>query len=128
MCEMLVMRQDKVSNESPHLDAQCYKRGDVIVIMEDGHPWSAEERDHPRWVLVFLPGVPREKMLAYLTPEPADVQPGKMLQRRACTFSLTAWEASGSRSLNEQSALALKSVKPPRFDPKAVKDAGDEVL
>lgn len=121
MCEMLVMREDKV-NDDPYLDAQCYKRGDVIVIMEDGHPWSKEELDHPRWLVVKVPGVPRDKLTAYLVGEPGDPLQNKMLQRRAFTFDMDAHDQEGKKDYNEAKALEKKKAKPARADPLVLGD------
>lgn len=34
----------------------CYKKGDIVVVMENGHIWGAEERP-PHFVIVKCPGV-----------------------------------------------------------------------
>lgn len=102
MCEMLVMREDKV-NEDPVMDASCLKSGMVITIQEDGWEWSKEELDHPRWIVLRLPDVSVEEMEKKLLQtesqklleknplDPkADPVANKALQQRAFKIDLAA--------------------------------------
>ncbi len=57
MCELLVRVQDKSLTGDSAIDCQRTMRGDVIVAMPDGHDWTQEERKHPRWVIVKVPGM-----------------------------------------------------------------------
>lgn len=90
MSEWLVRTVDKVNEEDPHLDAQCFKRGDVIVICEDGWPWSEAERANPEWTILKFPGVSVEAVDSFLGPEinsdPKDKKP--LLRRRAFMVNL----------------------------------------
>ena len=117
MAEMIVMAIDKVNAESPYLDAQCYKRGDVIAIKEDGHPWSDEERNHPRWKIVKIPGVAASRLSAFIAEEPGDRKVTPMLQRRGFKFDLDEHERRGSPTYNEGQINALRSRKAARSNP-----------
>ena len=62
MAEILVKAID-AHHPDPTVDlAGCYKRGDPVVIMPDGHQWGSEEGP-PTFYIVKLPGV-----------DPADLQ------------------------------------------------------
>lgn len=60
MAELLIMRNDK-SSKDPETDAQMYKRGDVVNIMEDGHEWSRlddpDTDPNKTFILVRVPGL-----------------------------------------------------------------------
>jgi len=65
MCELLIRVIDKVNNDT-RLNYQCTKRGDVIVVVEDGWNWTEKELKNPDWRIIKLPGVP-VATLSYLT-------------------------------------------------------------
>lgn len=52
---------DKVNGDDPAKDARCLKRGDVVVVCRDGHPWSQLELDNPEWRIVKVPGMSLEE-------------------------------------------------------------------
>lgn len=56
MAELLIKAQD-ATHADPDADrAGCYKRGDVVAVMPDGHEWGARE-GLPRFVRLRIPGV-----------------------------------------------------------------------
>lgn len=111
MCELLVRVVDKF-NDDPYLDAQCSKRGDVIVVVEDGHAWGREELSNPDWTIVKVPGVSALDASAFVAREPNESeQPNYMLQKRAFSFDLT------KQPTDLQSLLAAKVRKPALEDP-----------
>ena len=55
MCEILLNAIGS-GNADPELDKLCWKRGDPVVVMEDGHEWGAEE-GLPKFWIVKIPGV-----------------------------------------------------------------------
>jgi hypothetical protein len=56
MAEFLVKAAD-AAHADPVKDARgCYKRGDMVVVMPDGHPWGREE-GLPKFVVVKIPGL-----------------------------------------------------------------------
>jgi hypothetical protein len=63
MAELLVKAVDAVHRD-PIKDRACYKRGDIVDVRPDGHPWGREEGP-PKFTIVKMPGVPA-KDLAYL--------------------------------------------------------------
>ena len=92
MCELLVRTVDKV-NVCPYIDANhSTKRGDVIVIFEDGHEWGRAEINAPHWTIVKVPGVPRELATGFLAKEIDDdwQRPSNVLQARAFSYDLAA--------------------------------------
>jgi len=54
MAELLIMNVDHVGR-TPEKTAMLYKKGDVVVIMPDGHVWGANERP-PKFRTIRLPG------------------------------------------------------------------------
>lgn len=135
MCEMLVRLVDKINREDPHLDAKCLKRGDVVVICEDGWPWSNRELKNPAWRVLYFPYLSVEKAQAFLGPEidEGPKNPSKVLRRRAFKIDLDSAllptevkqaMQDGARvktriavQLSELDALALKVGKPRLEDP-----------
>lgn len=55
MAEILVRWTDN-THADPAKDAWCYKRGDVVVVMPDGHEWGRKEGP-PHFRVVKLVGV-----------------------------------------------------------------------
>lgn len=108
MCEILLRVVDKVNYENPYKNAECLKRGDVVVVVEDGHVWGAQELRNPDWRILKVPGVSVSAASAFLGEE-LDSNPGKpslTLQSRAFGFDLehknlpgdfAAWIADGAR-------------------------------
>ena len=57
MCELLVKAVD-ANHPDPDTDHRgCYKRGDIVVVMSDGHQWGAGELDTNVFEIVKLPGI-----------------------------------------------------------------------
>lgn len=71
MCELLIRVTDKINSDTK-ANYQATKRGDVIVVVEDGWKWSEKEQKNPDWRIVKLPGVPVEA-LEYLTHSELDM-------------------------------------------------------
>ena len=55
MCEILIKAIDALHID-PEKDKMCYKRGDAVVVMPDGHLWGKEE-GLPKFVVVKIPGM-----------------------------------------------------------------------
>ncbi len=72
VCELLVMIHGKPLSGDAFVDAQRHMRGDVIAALPDGHPWSHEERVHPRWVIVKVPDMTLAEGEALAAHEPTD--------------------------------------------------------
>ncbi len=67
--EMLVRVVDSVNDKDPVQDAMCLKKGDVIAVCDDGHPWSKAELSNPNWRIIREPGVPRQEREHLLRPQ-----------------------------------------------------------
>lgn len=134
MCELLVRVIDKINHDDPYLDVQCTKRGDVIVIVPDGHVWGVMEQLDPQYRIVKLPGVPVDDVASLIAPEPeTDPQnPNRMLQRRLFRLDLDnmdaptrAYLSEGKRArrtmhrlnIGRDAILALRVRKPALPDP-----------
>jgi len=62
MCELLVKAID-ANHPDPVIDlAGSYKRGDVVVIMPDGHTWGTGELDTNVFAIIKHPGVSVDSM------------------------------------------------------------------
>jgi len=61
VAEILVMARDNVSSD-PIKNSQLYKRGQVVCVQPDGHPWAAGELDTSVFNIIKLPGVPVEDL------------------------------------------------------------------
>lgn len=53
-------------NSNPIKDAGCYKAGDCVEIMEDGHIWGNGQQP-PAFVCVDVPFVKKAKLIKYLS-------------------------------------------------------------
>lgn len=69
MAELLVKAID-ATHPDPEKDRRgCYKTGDVVVVMPDGHEWGKEERE-PLFFVVKVPGLDvEEAKVKFLQPE-----------------------------------------------------------
>lgn len=134
MCEALIRVVDK-TNADPYFDAQCTKRGDVIVVVPDGWSWGHEELINSDWRVLKLPNVSELQAASFLAPEPETnpKKPSRVLQRRAFKFDLDdanlpaelkAWLQDGARNqptfaaaLTGAQLNAFRKAKPKRSDP-----------
>ena len=133
MAELLIRTQDKPSSGNVYTDRHRLGRGDVVVVMPDGHKWSDVEKAAPFWRILRLPGVGPNKLTQLLA---SDVGYGdfeaekasKVLQRRAYKIDLLALvalladvvkvgEIATQPTKAEVYALALVQAKPALVDP-----------
>ena len=56
MAEFLIKAVDAEHPDQEKSRRGCYKRGDVVCVRPDGHPWGAKE-GLPRFVRVRVPGL-----------------------------------------------------------------------
>ena len=99
MCEVLLRIADKADMPANHPTKDLLTRaGDVIVVCEDGHPWSAIELSHPEWCVVCLPGLDAAVLSDLVAPAmvtnnaPTNLQVGpatQMLIKRAKKIDLS---------------------------------------
>lgn len=58
MAELLVVAVD-ATHDDPEKDRRgCYKRGDVVIVQDDGHEWGRKEGP-PKFVVLRIPGAAR---------------------------------------------------------------------
>lgn len=55
MAEFLIKAVD-AGNINPEKDRACYRRGDIVVVMPDGHVWGRQE-GLPKFYQVSIPGL-----------------------------------------------------------------------
>lgn len=59
MAELLILNRDATA------EPQSYKRGDIVVVVEDGHEWGRAE-GLPDFIRASLPGVPASALASSL--------------------------------------------------------------
>lgn len=105
-----------VSNPDPVLDAMRYKVGDVIDILPDG--WVPRPGDAALPItIVDVPGVAPDVLSGFLTGQSGDPQLNTIPRRRAFSFNLTAWQASGGKSLDFVGANVMRVANAPIINP-----------
>ncbi len=76
MVELLIKRQANYTHSDPVKNKRgVYQRGDIVVVMPDGHPWGIEEHpltttyNPPKFFIVKIPGITVAQAQKYLHPE-----------------------------------------------------------
>jgi hypothetical protein len=137
MAEFLLRVVDKV-NTDPVLNTKCTKRGDVIVVQEDGWAWGLRELTDPQYRLLRVPAMSLSEARTFVAEE-QDVNPqapSRMLLRRAFKLDIDhpivpipvkAWLADATRAtpllvlnLNISIVRGLKVLKPSIPDPQII--------
>lgn len=70
--ELLIKLSDNTHSD-PAKDLRCWKRGDVVMAMPDGHQWGAEEGP-PKFCVLKMPGVSVDKAQSFLAPDMETVE------------------------------------------------------
>lgn len=78
MAELLIKARDAVNADAEKDRRGCYKRGDVVIVQNDGHQWGAMEGP-PNFVVLRIPGAARA-LAERLTEEQDDDDAGTPLQ------------------------------------------------
>lgn len=126
--ELFIRVVDKIVSD-PMQSARLTHRGDVIVVMPDGHDWTPSERTHQDYRILRIAAVKAEAE-AMLAAEPGD-EKNRMLQRRAFKLNLDdpnlpaavkEFIADGSRrvpigTVTVTQMRAIKQQKQPIADP-----------
>lgn len=108
MAELLVMAKNN-THEDPEVDRSgCYKRGYVVNVMPDKHPWGKKEC-LPKFVVIKIPGVPVEKVRKYIDMEMHAIIPDKIYRRRAWQIR---WDdlPAGAKSKLADGSLTIKAT------------------
>lgn len=120
MAQLYVRINDKV-NEDKYLDAKCYKRGDVVEIVQDSHQWGEGELKNANHIIIQVPGVDAEKLTAFLVPEMGDPQIKQVLQRRGFCIDMNLLaQHDPKKPLTETDILSFKMKKDPKIDPNVI--------
>jgi hypothetical protein len=86
MAEILLMAINKTHSNPTKDMAGCYKRGDPVMVRDDGYLWSVEESKAPInggvFVIIKIPGVLRSKVEKYVLPQKDDADPTRDKRRR----------------------------------------------
>ena len=132
MAEVLLRVVDKVNPNSVYLDAQCLKRGDVVVVCPDGWNWGTEELSNPHWRILKLPNIPVEQMQQFLSEEPETdpANPSRTRQRRGFKFNVDGATGALRTYLRDEtraqptftSSLSLTQVERMRVRKMAIPD------
>ena len=128
MAEILLRVADKINTNSIYLDAWCTKRGDVIVVQDDGWPWGSKEVNNPDWVVLQLPLVNHLDIDYLIDPERLDPILHPLRQRRGHFIDITLLPPglgnqldTGGKVINFGLSLAILQtaivVKTPLADP-----------
>lgn len=56
MAEFLIYAKSNTHSDKEKEAAGCYQRGDIVVVMPDGHPWGAQET-LPTFFVLKIPGL-----------------------------------------------------------------------
>lgn len=103
MAELLFCVTDKAP-----VQVGAYVAGDVIVVCEDGHQWSAAERSHPDWRIVKLPGVSPGWVSDY---QQAQFDMGnRVIFKRAVGIDMTSDVGSWLLATGQESTLSAESL------------------
>lgn len=73
----------------PRSDAvDDHQRGEIIIAMPDGHPWSDLEKSHPRAHIIRVPNMPDTHAADLLKPHPVSRVIGQKTPTRAYKLNL----------------------------------------
>lgn len=79
--ELLVRIRNKTSPDV-YQNCRLTKRGDVIAVRPDGHPWGKRELSNPDWRIIRVP-ISLAEAGALIDKEPGNPRTNRMLQRRS---------------------------------------------
>lgn len=121
MAELYIRTEDKV-NPDLYLDVMCYKRGDVVSIVDDNWHWGESELNNAVHTIIKAPLVHKDDLNAFLEPEPSldPVNISRTLQRRAFRFDLNNYNLQGNPILNSLNIMLFKVPVQPRIDPNPI--------
>ena len=81
MAEFLIKAVDATIPDPTKDRAGCYKRGDVVVVMPNGHEWGKEEGP-PSFIILKIPGLSVTVARKYLESEYVLGDKNKLARRR----------------------------------------------
>ena len=121
MAEILVKMVDAIHNDPIRDMRGCYKRGDPVLVMPDGHLWGREELkpldQGGKFVVVKVPGIDFALIKQRLeTPERSDLVrdpetgEGVVTRRRQFTFDLTSLAAGTVRTMERDGTVTFTTT------------------
>lgn len=106
MAEILV-KAISVAHSDPTKDQRgCYKRGMPVVVMEDGHPWGAEEQ-LPKFVVLKIPLISVDKVRKYIDQQ---IEGGIVTRRRLWCVQWASLPAAAQNILATTGQLTIKAT------------------
>lgn len=113
MAVLLIKAVDAV-NDDPAKDASgCYKRGDVVVVLPDGHQWGRKEGP-PNFFRLKIPGLSVAEAEELMAAE-VDVE-GNAITRRARRLMADSIPAEIRKAIAEKGEVALPKIIFDRFN------------
>lgn len=114
MAELLIKAIDAIHSNKDKDRRGCYKRGDVVVVMPDGHEWGKEEC-FPKFVVVKIPGLSVEAGKKYTESDYdlSDPKGERVLTRRKYKLKLDSLPGSIKQQLNKagETTVVWGSIK-----------------
>lgn len=92
MAELLIKARN-AQHADPDKDRRgCYKRGDIVVVMPDGHAWGAKE-GLPNFVKIKIPGLNHETVRELIDEQQEDDAGNPLLDNEGSplTFRRRRW-------------------------------------
>ncbi len=123
MAECLIFNQDNTHEDILISERDCYKQGDVIVMMSDNHPWGKQEHPdtatNPKFWLVKLLNVDAQTLL-YLTYQytqpKQDMEGVDILLQRLWKLDITQLSVEQLNQLTTTNQLTLDwTISEPMF-------------
>ena len=56
MAEILIMNRDNTHQDPTKNETSCWKKGDIVFIADDNHPWGKEELNEEIFKIIKIPG------------------------------------------------------------------------
>lgn len=84
--EIVLCVHDNVNSNDISLDAQCYKRGDVIITKPSGFAWTEFELTYYKWRIIRVNNLTEEIANTFVARELPSITDNPLLQRRAFMF------------------------------------------
>jgi hypothetical protein len=96
MPDLIVFTTDTGFSDDLHLDAKCFKRGDVVDVMPPNTNWQdypgiVEQVKLGRWAVISVPDITDAQIESLKAEEPGDKAANQILQRRAIKLNLNSY-------------------------------------
>ena len=102
MARLLIVAQSATHTDPTKDRTGCYKRGDPVIAMPDGHVFGNGQQ-WPKFAIIDLPGVDHVKLNQYIQEE---MVAGQITRRRAFRVDVAALPAGVRATLNATGAVS----------------------